>query len=66
VEINGYRIFLNDTEVVASGTSAVAPLWGAFLGCATSAGPARLYQAPVDLDEVAGLTTSFTGAILPT
>jgi hypothetical protein len=32
VEINGYRIFLNDTEVVASGTGAVAPLWGAFLG----------------------------------
>lgn len=30
-EINGYRIVLNGTETVASGTSAVAPLWGAFL-----------------------------------
>lgn len=30
-EINGYRIVLNGAQTVASGTSAVAPLWGAFL-----------------------------------
>lgn len=30
-ETNGYRIVLHDSEVVASGTSAVAPLWGAFI-----------------------------------
>lgn len=29
--INGYRIFLNGDELVASGTSAVAPLWAAFI-----------------------------------
>ena len=29
--INGYRVFFNGKEVVASGTSAVAPLWGAFI-----------------------------------
>jgi kumamolisin len=28
---NGYRIFVNGAELVASGTSAVAPLWGAFI-----------------------------------
>lgn len=28
---NGYRIFLNGVDFVASGTSAVAPLWGASL-----------------------------------
>jgi kumamolisin len=52
-ETNGYRIVLSGREVVASGTSAVAPLWGAFiallneqrghdLGFVNS----RLYQAP--------------------
>jgi hypothetical protein len=30
-ETNGYRIFVDGSEVVASGTSAVAPLWGAFI-----------------------------------
>jgi kumamolisin len=29
-ETNGYRIVLGGSEIVASGTSAVAPLWGAF------------------------------------
>jgi kumamolisin len=29
--INGYRIFLGGVEMIASGTSAVAPLWGAFI-----------------------------------
>ncbi len=28
---NGYRIILNGADVVTGGTSAVAPLWGAFL-----------------------------------
>jgi kumamolisin len=30
-ETNGYRIFLGGDEFVAGGTSAVAPLWGAFV-----------------------------------
>jgi kumamolisin len=30
-KINGYRVFLNGQPTVASGTSAVAPLWGALL-----------------------------------
>jgi kumamolisin len=30
-ETNGYRIVLGGSETVASGTSAVAPLWGAFI-----------------------------------
>jgi len=30
-EVNGYRIFFNGAATVTSGTSAVAPLWGAFL-----------------------------------
>jgi kumamolisin len=29
--VNGYRVFVNGAEIVASGTSAVAPLWGAFI-----------------------------------
>jgi kumamolisin len=50
---NGYRIFLNGAETVASGTSAVAPLWGAFIallnaerGKALGFVNDRLYQAP--------------------
>jgi kumamolisin len=50
---NGYRIFLGGTEIVASGTSAVAPLWGAFIamlnaerGQALGFVNSRLYQAP--------------------
>jgi len=30
-QINGYRVTLGNTEVVASGTSAAAPLWAAFI-----------------------------------
>lgn len=30
-EINGYRVTLGNAEVVASGTSAAAPLWAAFI-----------------------------------
>jgi len=30
-EANGYRIFVHDSNVVVGGTSAVAPLWGAFI-----------------------------------
>lgn len=51
--INGYRIFLNGDELVASGTSAVAPLWGAFVallnaerGAALGFINDRLYQVP--------------------
>lgn len=29
--VNGYRIFVDGAPLVASGTSAVAPLWGAFI-----------------------------------
>lgn len=29
--VNGYRVFLHGADFVASGTSAVAPLWGAFI-----------------------------------
>jgi kumamolisin len=50
---NGYLIFLGGEEVVASGTSAVAPLWGAFIallnaerGQALGFVNARFYQAP--------------------
>jgi kumamolisin len=50
---NGYRIFLGGAEFVASGTSAVAPLWGAFVallnaqrGQALGFVNDRLYQAP--------------------
>ena len=50
---NGYRIFLNGAEVVASGTSAVAPLWAALIalvnaerGKALGFVNSRLYQAP--------------------
>lgn len=28
---NGYRVFLGSNQIVGSGTSAVAPLWGAFI-----------------------------------
>jgi kumamolisin len=51
--INGYRIFLGGAEVVTSGTSAVAPLWGAFVallnaerGQALGFVNPRLYQTP--------------------
>jgi kumamolisin len=51
--VNGYRIFLNGAAQVASGTSAVAPLWGAFVALlnAERGHPVgfindRLYQAP--------------------
>jgi kumamolisin len=51
--LNGYGIFFRGSEVVMSGTSAVAPLWGAFvallngqrgLGLGFLNGP--LYQSP--------------------
>ena len=51
--VNGYRIFINGGELVASGTSAVAPLWGAFIallnaerGQALGFVNDRLYQIP--------------------
>jgi kumamolisin len=51
-EINGYRIKLGGTDVVASGTSAVAPLWGAFIallneqrGATLGFVNSRLYQS---------------------
>lgn len=51
--INGYRIIVNGDEMVASGTSAVAPLWGAFIALLNAErGQAlgfindRLYQSP--------------------
>lgn len=50
---NGYRIFLNGVDFVASGTSAVAPLWGAFIalinarrGQSLGFVNDRLYQLP--------------------
>jgi kumamolisin len=50
---NGYRIFVNGDALVASGTSAVAPLWGAFIALLNAGrGKAlgfvndRFYQAP--------------------
>jgi kumamolisin len=68
---NGYRIFLGGAPVVASGTSAVAPLWGAFIallnaerGKALGFVNDRLYQAPAllrpiisgdNIDAVSGL-----------
>jgi kumamolisin len=52
-QVNGYRIFLDGADTVASGTSAVAPLWGAFIalinaerGKALGFVNERLYQAP--------------------
>jgi kumamolisin len=51
--VNGYQIYLGGAAVVASGTSAVAPLWGAFMallnaerGQALGFVNTRLYQAP--------------------
>ena len=51
--INGYRTFVNGNELVASGTSAVAPLWGAFIALLNAERGAtlgfindRLYQMP--------------------
>ena len=51
--INGYRVFVNGKDVVASGTSAVAPLWGAFIALinaerrrALGFVNARLYSIP--------------------
>jgi kumamolisin len=51
--VNGYRVFVDGGEQVASGTSAVAPLWGAFIalinaeeGRALGFVNDRLYQAP--------------------
>ncbi|WP_431206657.1 S53 family peptidase [Bradyrhizobium betae] len=50
---NGYRIFLDGNDFVASGTSAVAPLWGAFIalinaerGQALGFVNDRLYRSP--------------------
>jgi kumamolisin len=58
-ETNGYRTIVGGSEVVASGTSAVAPLWGAFIALlneqrGTSLGfvNSRLYQAPKLLNPV--------------
>jgi kumamolisin len=52
-QLNGYRIFLKGAEVVLSGTSAVAPLWGAFVallneqrGASLGSLNDRLYQSP--------------------
>jgi kumamolisin len=52
-QLNGYRIFLKGAEVVLSGTSAVAPLWGAFVALLNEQRGAslgflndRLYQSP--------------------
>jgi kumamolisin len=52
-QVNGYLIFLRGAEVVASGTSAVAPLWGAFVALLNEQRGAslgflndRLYQSP--------------------
>jgi kumamolisin len=52
-QLNGYRIFLAGAEVVMSGTSAVAPLWGAFIallneqrGLSLGLLNERLYQSP--------------------
>jgi kumamolisin len=52
-ETNGYRIVLGKNEVVGSGTSAVAPLWGAFIallneqrGVALGFVNTQLYQFP--------------------
>jgi kumamolisin len=51
-EINGYRIKLGGTDVVASGTSAVVPLWGALIalineqrGATLGFVNSRLYQS---------------------
>ena len=51
-ETNGYRIKLGGADVVASGTSAVAPLWGAFIallneerGASLGFINSRLYQS---------------------
>ena len=53
-ETNGYRIVLGKSEVVNSGTSAVAPLWGAFIalvneqrGATLGFVNSRLYQARI-------------------
>jgi kumamolisin len=40
--INGYRVVLRGSEIVASGTSAVAPLWGALVALANAQRPERL------------------------
>ena len=52
-ETNGYRIVLGKSEIVSSGTSAVAPLWGALIGLINEQRGAalgfvnsRIYQAP--------------------
>lgn len=52
-QVNGYRMFLNGGPIIASGTSAVAPLWGAFIallnaerGHALGFVNDRLYQLP--------------------
>jgi kumamolisin len=52
-QANGYRIIVGGTELVASGTSAVAPLWGAFVALINAERAAafgfinsRLYQTP--------------------
>lgn len=55
-EMNGYRIVLHGSEITASGTSAVAPLWGAFIALINEqrGGPIgfvnpRLYNDPAIL-----------------
>lgn len=40
--VNGYRIFMNGTEFVASGTSASAPLWAAYLSALNSSRGSQL------------------------
>jgi kumamolisin len=52
-QLNGYRIVLHGSDVVMSGTSAVAPLWGAFIallneqrGLSLGFLNERLYQSP--------------------
>jgi kumamolisin len=52
-ETNGYRIVLGKNEIINSGTSAVAPLWGAFIalineqrGAALGFVNSRIYQTP--------------------
>jgi kumamolisin len=58
-EKNGYRIALRGAEIVASGTSAVAPLWGAFIALVNEQRGeplgfvnGRLYQNPTLLRQI--------------
>jgi kumamolisin len=57
--MNSYRIVLGNREILNGGTSAVAPLWGAFIallneqrGAALGFVNSRLYQVPQLLNPI--------------